>query len=377
MLNYRMRFVILVAISAVWGLSAASAETTKTWHLRDDADWKALSPESEDDKYLLDVAEIKRSINEGRCKTAEKKFDQLKKDFPEIADPLLNTFVEAEMLRCKGKLVRAVWSYNRFLDECDPDSELYTEALERQYRIGEEFLAGRKTTVLGVFKLKGYAQGIRVLDGISWREGLDDPNGIVLRAAKVVAESYEQKGEFDLAYLKWWQIFETYDDTIATYSKPPPPLVVEVHKQALLGMAQCKYYAYKGPAYDISGLIGRELSRVTGEVRYDSAEACYKEFKARYPEEAAEVSVGGIVGVDQILKEIDRRFVEKQLSIGSYYQRTHDYYKKTLDKKAKDKEINPANLYYQMVIDNWPTSDAAKQASEMLIKNLAPKERKK
>lgn len=374
MLNYRMRFVSFVAILALLGSPPVSAETTKTWHLREGPDWRALSAESEHDKYLLAVAEIKKLIDEGRCKAAQKEFDRLKKDFPEIEDSVLSAFVNGEILRCKGKLVKAVWSYNKFLNAWNSDSELYAHALERQYRIAEQFLAGRKKTVLGVFKIKGHAQGIRIMEGISWRDGLDEPNGIVLRAAETVAKSYEERGEFDLAHLKWLQIFETYDDILGTYSRPRrttlPPLIAKVHKEALLSMAQAKYNAYKGPEYDTSDLIGQDLS---GKGRYDSAKGCYIEFKARYPEDAEEI------GVDQILKQINKRLARKQLTIAQHYQKTHDY-QKTRDKRQdseEDKEINPANLYYQMVIQNWPASEAAETAKTELIKNLPRKERKK
>ena len=67
-----------------------------------------------------------------------------------------------------------------------------------------------------------------------------------------------------------------------------------------------------------------------------------------YPKEAKEI------GVDEILTEIDGQLAYKQLSIGRYYQRTG--------------HIQSANLYFDMVVNDWPGSKAAKEAKELLSK---------
>jgi outer membrane protein assembly factor BamD (BamD/ComL family) len=103
-------------------------------------------------------------------------------------------------------------------------------------------------------------------------------------------------------------------------------------KDALLGMARSKYAAFRGPAYDGSGLI--------------SAKSYYESFRLRYPEEAQKLQV------DDILSRISEQLAEKQLGIANYYDRT------------KSKE--PANMYYQMVVDDYPQSKAAQTAKEKL-----------
>jgi len=80
-----------------------------------------------------------------------------------------------------------------------------------------------------------------------------------------------------------------------------------------------------------------------------TAKTCYERFKLLYPADAEEIGVG------QILEEIDEQLAYKQLSVGQYYE--------TIGNRQS------ANLYYDMVVNDWPDSRAAEIAREMLGKN--------
>ena len=135
MLEYRMRFIVLAAVAVLTALSAVSAEDT--WRLGKDQDWKPVSAEGQG-KFLLAVAETKKLVNTGQAEAARKAFDKLKQDFPEIAAPDLDLFVEAEMSFCKGKFTRAARSHNKLLTEY-PQSKLRQAALDRQFAIATAF----------------------------------------------------------------------------------------------------------------------------------------------------------------------------------------------------------------------------------------------
>ncbi len=314
MLRDRIRFVIVLA--AVTVLSAPPTASTETWRLEQGQDWKPVQAEGKD-KYLLAIAQIKKLVNMGQTKAVEQAIDKLKKDFPEIAGPDLDAFIEAEMLLCKGKFAKAVRGYDKLLAEY-PESQLAEAALDRQFAIATAFLAGQKKPVLGVFKMKGYAEGVKIMERITDRTG-DAPIGI--KAAVAAAKSYERRGKFNEAYHQWSQILSQWPTG-------------QTGKEALLSMAQCKHAAYKGPKYDASNLI--------------SAKSYYKNFKLRYSKDAEEI------GVDKRLKQINEQLAYKQFSIGQYYQ-------KTGNKQS-------ANLYYQMVVDNWPESTAAEQVKRQRVK---------
>lgn len=304
--EYRMRLVICTVAFVLAALLTASA---------------GASAESED-KFLAAVAEAKKFVETGPPSAAREAYDAIKTDFPETAGPDFDIFVKAEIYYCKNRFAKAVRNYNKMLTEF-PKSRLTDAALDREFAVATAYLAGRKKTLLGFIKIKGYAEGIKIMEKIAERVGLDTQMGI--DASVAVAQNYEQRKKFNEAFLKWWEISLEWE-------------IGPVGRDALLGMARNKHAVYnkppehKRPFYDASCL--------------NSAKSYYGRFKLLYPKEAKEI------GVDEILTEIDEQLAYKQLSIGRYYQRTG--------------HIQSANLYFDMVVNEWPGSKAAQQAKELL-----------
>jgi len=329
-----MRLIISTVVTVPLMLSTLLAET---WHLEHGKQWKTVSVNN---NYLLAVARAKKLVNTGQCKAAEKALTQIKNNFPKIVAPDPNSrkafdaLIKAEILFCKGKFTRAVRSYDKFLNKYYHTSEFYEVALDRQFSIATAFLSGRKVTVLGIFKIKGYATGVKIMEGIINRVGLDSQIG--LKAAKAIAESYERRGKFVEAYFQWQEISLQWQTT-------------RVGRDALLSMAQCKHAAYRGPKYDASDLNGRPSN---ADSYYESAEGCYKKFKSLFPKDAEKI------GVDKILNQINEQLAYKQFCIGRYYQKTGS--------------TRVAKFYYRMVINNWPKSTAAKMADEMIKEENTP-----
>jgi outer membrane protein assembly factor BamD len=315
--------MVLAGLSLL--LVRASLVSAETLHLEKGGDWKTLGS-TEQDRFLLAVAEIKQLVETGKTEAVVQALDKLKKDFPEKATPDFDAFMKAELLFSKGKFVSASHAYEKFLMDF-PRSSLYEAALERQFAIATAFLAGQKIPVLKIFKMKGYAEGEKIMEQIGDRAG-NAP--IALRAALSVVKSYEDRGKFNEAYLKWSQI-QTQWPTGQT------------GEDALLGMGRCKHAAYKGPNYDASGLI--------------SAKSYYENFRLRYPQDAERLDMEKRIG------QINEQLAYKQFSIGQYYQRTGS-------KQA-------ALFYYQMVIDNWPKSTAAEMAKRSMNKENSKVEKTK
>ena len=316
MARYRILLVILTA-ATLW--QRPEAIRADTWQLEQGKDWKAISGDAKD-RYLIVVARTEKLVNTGQTEALAEEWSQLKKLFPEITEADLDAFIEAEILFCGGKYSQASRSYEKFLAKDYYDSPLHEAALERQFHIASSFLAGQKVKVLWLFKMKGYATGIRIMEKITDRAG-DRPIGV--EASRALAEYYENKGMFNEAYLKWSEIsWQRQSGQIA--------------KDALLAMARCKHAAYNGPKYNASHLR--------------SAKSYYEDFKVRYPEDAAKINI------NQILKEIDEQIAYKQFYIGQYYESTGR-------KQA-------ANLYYDMVVRNWSETKAAEMAKEALTKIL-------
>jgi outer membrane protein assembly factor BamD (BamD/ComL family) len=295
-------------------LGLISTMGAETWHLEKGNDWKQVQPDSQD-SFLMAVADIKGLINNGKSRQVRKAWDKLKQDFPEIQGPDVDAFIKAELLYAKRKFNKSVREYDNFMDNY-PESELYQVALDRQFSIAEAYLRGQKRTVLKIFRIRGYAEGEKIMDKISDRAGIAP---LAERANIAVAQSNEERGKYEDAYQRWSQIL----------SKWPTG---QTGKNSLLAMARCKYLAYNGPRYDVSDLV--------------SARTYYQNFKSRYPEDAKELDI------DARIQNIDELLSEKQFQIAQFYQKTAN--------------IDSAGIYYQAIMEQWPDTSAGKISERVL-----------
>ena len=223
-----------------------------------------------------------------------------------------------------------------YVDQIKPENIYYKTALDRQFQVASAFLAGRKRKFLGFFEISGYAEGVRIMDEINSRLGFERPLGE--KAAVAVAECYQRRKKFAEAYYRWDEISEQCRSET-------------LRRDAMLAMADCKLAQFKGHEFDDSDLIGRPLNP---ESFYSSARTLYKKFKERYPEDADKLEI------DRKLREIDEQMALKQFNIGWHYQNTGNKLS--------------ANLYYTMIIRDWPETETAKIAREMIITNSLSKE---
>jgi tetratricopeptide (TPR) repeat protein len=209
-------------------------------------------------------------------------------------------------------------------------SEFSSPALHREFDMAQAYLEGRKKTVLGIFKISGYAEGVSLMEKVSDRAGLDEPNGIGLRAAIAVAEHYEATEKYVEAYLKWSEI--------ASYWETGP-----IGKRALYRMAEDNLAFYdKPPEEKRSHYDGSKLT---------TAKTYYAKFLALYPEDAKENDV------PDKMRHIDEEMAYKQFTIGQFYRRTGKH--------------QAANLYFDMVARRWPDTEAGALAKEALDKDEA------
>ncbi|MCK5226022.1 MAG: outer membrane protein assembly factor BamD [Planctomycetes bacterium] len=316
MSKYRKIFAV-VMLAVVLLLSVSSLVISATWRLEDGQNFKEMSSSQSSDKYILAVAELKKLASNGQVELFVEKLEKLKKDFPQIAGSDLDSFMQAELLFCEGKFVKAVRAYDKFLEKF-PESELYQPALDRQLSIATAFLGGEKKRILGVFKINTYAQAAKIIDRIVERAG---KSPIASKAALTLANGYEARGKFNKAYEQWSMISSDWP-------------AGQTGKDSLLAMGRCKHAAYKGPSWDDSGLV--------------SADSYYRNFKSRYPVAAEEFDI------DSKLEQINEQAAYKQLCIGQYYQKTGS--------------VLSANFYYEMIANDWPGTAAAKIAKSAMTK---------
>ncbi|MBP8303749.1 MAG: tetratricopeptide repeat protein [Phycisphaerae bacterium] len=277
------------------------------------------------DSLLSAVKSIQAQTDQGQHEAVRAAFDQLKKDLPQIAAFDLRLFALGEVHLARHRNQAAARAFQKVVDDY-PESELRTLALTRLFQIGTGFLEGPVTLDLIVYKVRGTEQGMAILDKVSEEVGLDDPNGLGVRAAVAVAHMYERQGKHEEACLRWREI-------AAVWGTGP------LGRDALLGMAENKLAAYnrhpphRRPLYDGANLT--------------EARTYYLRFKDLYPQDANQIDV------DRIVQQIDQDMAHKQLGIARYYQRT-----------GRDQA---ARLYYDMVVRSWPDTQAAQLARESLL----------
>lgn len=309
-------------------MACGPSATAETWRLKGGESLEVVADDPQE-QYLHAIAEIKKLVREGDAGEVKAALEQLKEDFPDRVGPDLELFVLGEVRYWQDRYGKAMVKYEKLLKDY-PGSEYAGLALQREFDMAQEYLQGRKKVVLGFLKLSGYDEGIEIMERISDRAGLDEPNGVGLRAAISVAEHYEAREKFIEAYLKWSEI--------ASYWESGP-----LGKRALYRMAENNLAAYnrypleERPNYDAAKLA--------------TAKTYYQKFLLLYPEEARQNEI------PQKIEQIDEQMAFKQYSIGRFYERTG--------------ERQAANLYFDMVVQNWPKTEAAALAKEALAKEQA------
>jgi outer membrane protein assembly factor BamD (BamD/ComL family) len=323
MSKHKMGFLGLAACVA---LSCCAGATAETWRLKNGEQWESVASDPQE-RYLHAIAELKELVKSGNAGEVKEALKQIKAEFPDRVGPDLDLFINGELQYWKNHYGKALAKYEKMLKNY-PGSEYAAPALQREFDMAQAYLEGRKKTVLGIFRISGYEEGVSIMEKVSDRAGLDEPNGVGLRAAISVAEHYEAKEKYVEAYLKWSEI--------ASYWETGP-----IGKRALYRMAEDNLIAYdqppepKRPNFDASKL--------------STAKTYYAKFLALYPQEAKENEV------PEKMKHIDEEMAYKQYAIGQFYRRTG--------------KRQAANLYFDLVVRTWPQTEAGALAKEALEGN--------
>ncbi len=317
-MNSRVQEIAVAVFMTLCCLGAGATESPRV-----QTDGRAPSvPGGPQERYLLAISELKESVRSASVAEVKDTLARLKEDFPQHVGPDLELFAMGELEYWKDRYARAMVKYEKLLKDY-PGSEFAGATMDRQFEIATAYLGGRKKTVLGLFRIRGYAEGVEIMERLSDRAGLDEPNSVGLKAAIAVAEHYEGREKYIDAYLKWSEI--------ASYWEMGP-----IGKRAILQMAENNFAAYNKPREKRQPLL--DASKLA------TAKTYYERFAMRYPEDAAKHDIPAK------LKRIDEQMAYKQYTIGRYYHRVE--------------RTEAANLYYDMVIENWPNTEAAEMARQ-------------
>ncbi|UCD27519.1 MAG: outer membrane protein assembly factor BamD [Planctomycetota bacterium] len=283
-------------------------EETQTWV-------RAPTPIPGTEDGDLDIA--RQMLARGQYKKARKAVKKWMKQYPTSPRYAEALYVRGTAYLESGDYAAAHKDYQQLLDEF-PGSDYAERALSAEFRIAEQYLAGKRRKIWGgVLRLRNYDGGLEIMDDLSINYA-DTPYAELAQLAK--AEYYYASGEFELA-----------EDAYAQFARDFPRS--RYHPKALLQSARAALASFPGVHFDDAGLI--------------EAQERFSQFTKLYPGLAQQLDV------PVIQDQIAATRADKTYHIARFYDKTGHQ--------------GAAAFYYRAAVTNWPDTPAAAQAQGRLI----------
>ncbi|TRZ95363.1 outer membrane protein assembly factor BamD [bacterium] len=251
----------------------------------------------------------------------EKKYDDAKREFKKLLKAYPKSFEASESEyylglteETQGNLYEAYKAYQKVIDKY-PFSERIQELIEREYKIGEEFLGGAKRKSLGV-TLPVENPAIEIFSKVVE----NSTYGPLAPAAQY------KLGLVFKGLLRYYEAEEAFNKVISNY--PDSNWV----KAAKFQLASCRAATSRGPDYD--------------QVAINEAKQQFEEFLKENPDAALSEEAERNI---ELLREKE---AESNYNIAIFYE--------------KQKFYEAAKVYYQDIVDNYPRSPWAAKALEKL-----------
>lgn len=247
----------------------------------------------------------------------------------EVVDDWIDTYGEESLRHPEALYVKATAhlelgdyraaneTYQKLLDDY-PGSEYAERALSGEFRVAEQYLAGKRRKALwGLLRVRDREGGIKIMDDIMANYS-DTPLAEAAQLSK--AEYYYSRGEFELA-----------EDEFATFAGQFPNS--RYHQYALLQSARSALASFPGVKFDDAALV--------------EAQERFGQFRRLYPEASQQQ------GVPVLMDEIAAKRAEKSYDIGRFYERTGQH--------------GAARYYYRATVRRWPGTPAGVLAENRLV----------
>lgn len=307
------RFLLLCLLLAAMLAAPAVSPAAVVFSSRDKG--KVVGPDGEEmngtAQQLFDTAQA--AENSGNTSRAIKAYRAIVKKYPRDTLAAGAAWRYAQLQEKGGDLYRAATGY-RVMCEQYPKSPHFDEAIEAQFRIGEQFLNGKKIKVLGI-PIRGTTdKAIEVFAGVV---RLAPYGKYAPRAQFNIARANEKTGNAEAAVAAYQAVVEKY---------PDDPLAADAQ-------------------YQIGYLWQRTTkSGVKDAKAATNAKNGYQDFLYRFPksEKAAQAK--------QNLRELEHRQTTDAFKVAKFYD--------------KQKNYRAAVIYYNDVIRQQPGSAEANHAQQ-------------
>jgi len=215
----------------------------------------------------------------------------------------------------KNEYYKAFQSYKVVL-ESYPQSERINEVIEREFRIGNLFLSGKKAKIMGLEILPSLPRAVEVFEHI-------------IRQAPYSEYGDQAQFRLGIAYKKWGR----YEDGIEAFQT----LIDNYPRSKLVPEAR---FQLADTSFVKSNVTARDQKAL------ESASSYVDHFLKRHPNTNVSEKAA------KIRQEIDEKNAEKNYSIGIYYEKTN--------------YLQSALIYFEDVANRYPHTRWGEKAAEKL-----------
>lgn len=207
-------------------------------------------------------------------------------------------------------------TYQKLLNDY-PGSEYAEKALSADFRIAEQYMAGKRRKALwGLLRVRDREAGVKIMDDVRTNYS-DTP--LAELAQKTKADYFYARGEFEQAETEYSALAREYPRS-------------RYHPYALLQSARSALASFPGIKFDDAALV--------------EAQERFTQFQMEYPD------VSRRMDVPVILDQISARRADKTLDIARFYDKTG--------------QRNAARYYYRATVQRYPGTPAASEAEGRL-----------
>jgi outer membrane protein assembly factor BamD len=313
MLNYHImkRTILLVAVLSLW-LTLEPADAYWIWTPKSG---KWVNPKTAvraTPKEQFDFA--KELYLAKNFEEAKREFKKLLKNYPKSAEAAEGQYYLALVEEDQGNLYQAFQAYQKVIDKY-PFSERIQEIIEREFKIGEAFMAGEKRKAMGL-ELPVENPSIEIFTKIVENSTY----------GPLAAKAQYKLGLVLKGLSRYYEAEEAFNKLISNY---PDSEWVDAAK---FQIASCRQAVSRGPAYD--------------QGASKEAQEKFEEFIREHPDATLSQEA------EKNISALRDRETEGNYNIGRFYEKQKDY--------------NAAKLYYDDIISNSPNSQWAAKATERL-----------
>jgi outer membrane assembly lipoprotein YfiO len=232
-----------------------------------------------------------------------------------------NQFLRGEIRMAQGKYMDAAKEFQQVV-AAYPDSELYSEVIAKQYEIGDIYYAhGEANLDKGwwrLFRKRPFRKSIEVYTMVIDNQPFTDE----------AAEAQYKVGLCHFTLEEYIEAAFEYQRVIEDYASS------DWVDEASYGLAMCYYESSLPPDYD------QAPSYLTIQAVED--------FKVRFPGD------NRVADLEEKAAEVRERIATQRLQTAQFYE--------------KRRRFDSARIYYNVVIDQFPDTQAAGEAQEWLSK---------